>query len=261
MKLNTLLALTEALSSSFRMAKKDFVVFFSKNQGDFKGVKKTYTPHPGTDDLPGERQFKKVVTTVGEKFEWFINGQKKYVQAIFDQEKTNATSGKTVNLTVGDVDFGNLTSLELLRLKSFLEENDLKEMIAQIPVRSDSENWYETDDLEYQGREVFQSKKIEGKKTTMDKESYILEDPNVAHLKDASGYKPQVAVKNTVRELGEYTLQQFSGEWSHKQRADLLKRRSDLHAAVVTALKEVNEAEVIESGLDAERLLNFLLKP
>ena len=48
----------------------------------------------------------------------------------------------TVNeLKVNGVSWGIFSSLELLRLKSLLENNDLKGMLENIPVRSDGSLW------------------------------------------------------------------------------------------------------------------------
>lgn len=48
MKLNVLLAKTDALASSFKTSLKDYIKFFKGNNGAFLGVRKTYSPNPGT---------------------------------------------------------------------------------------------------------------------------------------------------------------------------------------------------------------------
>ena len=77
-------------------------------------------------------------------------------------------------------------------------------------------------------------------------------------MKDSSKYTAVLGSKDTVLELGDYTLQQFSGEYSHRQRAEILARRSKLLSAVIEALKEANDKEVVKSNLTALVLFNYL---
>jgi hypothetical protein len=71
-------------------------------------------------------------------------------------------------------------------------------------------------------------------------------------------YTPQIAYKNTVVVLGDYTQQKFTGEWSHRERAELLRRRSKLLQAVVEALKIANEKEAITSNVTGKKIFEYL---
>lgn len=252
MKLNVLLAKTDALASSFKASLKDYISFFKGKQGAFQGLKKTYEANPGTIDVPTLRGYTRIATTVSEKLQWLEENSKEYIDALFSQERTNA-SGTLVALSVDGVDFGQVSSLELLRLKSFLESSELKDLYGLIPVRSDSRNWVKTSDEDYAGREIYETEKQEGINKTTEKEAYILPDPNAS-----AGRAPQVAQKNTVIELGKYTSQEFSGEMSHRERAEILQRRQKLHTAVVEALKTANEIEAIPSDITSEKIFGFL---
>lgn len=256
LKLNQLLAKTDHLGSVFSRLLTDYVQFFKNNQGSFKGEKKTYVPREGTIDNEKMRTNKLVVATVDEKLKYMVDTVTEYIDTLFSQEATNANGGAKAELKVGDTSFGILSSLELLRLKSLLENASLKGMYENIPVRNDDEIWQESVNEMYRGMGIFESEKTGGVAKTTTKEQYILSDPNVS--KDASNYVPQVASKDTVMELGDYTYQKFSGEYSHRQRAEILKRRSELLTAVIVALKEANECPVIESEMTAEKLFNFL---
>ena len=48
--------------------------------------------------------------------------------------------------------------------------------------------------------------------------------------------------------------------WSHRERAELLRRRTKLLTAVIEALKEANDVEAIESNMTAEKLFGYLHK-
>jgi hypothetical protein len=259
MKLNVLLALTDTLRTKYKGMVTDYTKFFSKSQGSFKGEKRTYDPADGTIDEPNRRNYTKVVTTVNEKFDYFMQESAEFINALFSQEKTNASNLAVGTLKINDQVWGQFTSLELLRLKSLLESGDLgnvEAMLSTIPVRSDSENWNASN--EFTGRDVFETDQSSGEVKTTTKEDYILVDPNIKHLKEGGNYTPMTAVKNTISTLGKYTRQQFSGEWSHTERAFALKRKNDLLAAVIVALKEANDCKSIESELTADKIFGFI---
>lgn len=257
-KQNVLLAKLEQGAGIFRAMLRDYALFFKKNASDFRGVKNTYTPKPDTVDLPNERAYTPVVTTVDEKVKYLETSSKEYINDMFTCEATNASGAARADLIVDGKVIANLSSLELLKLKSFLENPQLMEMYNAIPVRSNAEIWDATKAEEYTGRAIFESPILEGLKKSITKEQYILEDPNLSKMKDASSYKPQIAVKDTVMELGDYTMQKFTGEWSTRQRAEVLSRRNKLVTAVVTALKVANEAEVVTSEMTADKLFGYL---
>ncbi len=258
-KLNVLLALTDHLAGVFKKGIDEYIKFFKGAQGAFKGEKKTYTPKPGTMDEPNERGFKRVITTVREKLDYLVSSSEEYIDALFAQEKTNSSGLAKAQLVVDGEDFGELSSLELLRLKSLLETGSLKEMYENLPVRNDDEIWTPTTAEDYTDREIFESASRSGVKKTTVKESFILPDPNIDKV-DGAKYVPQLSSKDTVMELGDYTHQRFSGEFSHRQRANILKRRSRLLAAVIAALKVANDVEAVPSTVTAARIFGYLHK-
>lgn len=260
MKLNVLLAKTELLSKHFTGMVKDYCSYFSKNQGDFKGVRATYEAAEGMVDDPSKRGFNQVVTTVDEKFEYFQSSSKEYINALFSQEATNASGNAKAPLMVEGEEWGVFSSLELLRLKSLVENKELERMFLSIPVRSDALDWKESSDETYKDRKgIYELPKVEGEAKTTVKESYILPDPNISKIKDSANYTPQVAVKNNTVTVGTYTQQGFSGEYSHKQRASILRRRTILLTAITEALKVCNEVEAVESGITSDKIFNYLL--
>ncbi len=257
LKLNVLLAKTDHLASSFKKGLEEYVKFFKTSQGAFKGEKKTYEARPNTIDLPSERINRLVVTTVDEKLKYFEENSKEYIDALFSQEKTNASGVAKATLSVGGITFGEFTSLELLRLKSLLEGGTFKEMYEHLPVRNDDEIWDKSSNDSYSGRNIYESTLRTGVNKSTTKEQYILTDPNIAKI-DSSKYTPQIAVKETVLELGDYTIQRFTGETSHVERAAILERRSKLLVAIIEALKISNEVEAVASDMTADKIFGYL---
>ena len=258
LKLNVLLAKTDHLQAIFRKLVEDYVKFFKTKQGEFRGERKTYQALPDSVDLPNERKNELVVTTVAEKLDWLVDNSKEYLDALFSQELTNARGLAKSHLTVEGEDWGEFTSLELLRLKSFLENGTLKEMYENLPVRNDDEIWENSTEEMYLNREIYESALLKGDRMTTIKETYILEDPNLSKTTDVKNYTPVTATRDKPTRLGEFTYQRFSGEWSHRQRAELLKRRSTMLTAVIEALKICNEVEVEKSNMTAEKIFSYL---
>jgi len=256
MKLNTLLAKTDALSSGFMALLSDYGRFFTKSQGAFLGEKRTYQPKEGTIDEPSKRGNILVQTTVPEKLNWFRETTKDYIDSLFAQEKTNASGVATAELVVDGKSWGEYTSLELLRLKSLVENNELHRMMSSIPVRSDSEEWSLSTNSAYQGRDIYEGPKEEGTNITTVKEDYILKDPNVSDK--SPNYNAKVAQKTTIVTLGDYTRQKFSGQWSQRQKAEAIRRKTALRVAIIAALKVCNEAEVIESELTSDKIFGYI---
>lgn len=251
-KLNTLLALREKFETTFKNALNDLVSKFKDKQGLFTGERKTYEALDGFADEPTRRKFRKVATTAKEQLDWFTQHNQEYLKQLFTIEKTNGSGVAKAELVVDGVSWGEFASTELLRLKGFLENNQLKAMYGSIPVRSEDNLWAPTTDDIYKDRLVFESPLDEGYAKTTLKEQYILPDPHP----DAKR-APIVSDKSTQVNIGHYTSQDFSGCASIRERAEILARLDTLHKAVVEALEKANDVEVIPSVL-GDKLFAYL---
>lgn len=259
-KLNVVLAITDELGKVFKRGLDNYSSFFREKQGAFKGFKKTYTPFDGTIDEPNKRGLVDVVTTVKEKLDYFEDVNSKYIDSLFSLEKTNSSGVASAELIVDGESWGIFSSLELLRLKSFIDSPEFVKVYENLPVRSDTIIWNKSSNTLFSGRDVFETELVTSVSKTTEKENYILEDPNIANGR-AVNYTPQVATKTTIKELGTSTSQEFSGEITQRQKALILKKRSDLSIAVTEALKKANEAIVIESEIKSKKIFGFLHSP
>lgn len=259
LKLNVLLGKTDHLASQFGGMLKDYIKFFKGSQGAFVGEKRTYVPKDETVDDPSKRKNILVQTTVDEKWDWLKENTKEYIDSLFSVEATNASGTAKAKLVVDGEEWGEFTTLELLRLKSLLEHNDLKGMLKEVPVRSDSEEWTSTKAEMYEGRKIMETPLARRTEKTTEKEEYILKDPNI-NAENAKGYVPQVSQRTITKDLGEVTHQRFSGEISQREKAEMLKRRANLVTAVTEALKIGNDVEVVESELSSDKIFNYLFE-
>lgn len=258
--MNTLLAKVDHASASFARLVSDYSAFFKSKQGMFRGEKKTFVPRDGYFEDPSKMGTTSVVTTVDEKLDWFNKQFSDYLKSVFSVEATNAQGAKKVELIVDGVSLGPLTALDLMRLKNLLTNKDLEAVFNNIPVRSDAEIWNPTTDADYVGRAIFETERISGVTRTTEKEEVILKDPNIdpAHL--PANYNARTTIKSRTVETGDYTIQKFTGEWTQRQRAELLRRKSILLEAVIEALKVVNDVEASKPNLSIDNFINYLFK-
>lgn len=259
-KLKLVLALTQDAAARYSALVKDYSKFFDKSQGAFLGLKNTYQPQDVAVDDPSKRGYTKVITTVSEKLDYFIESTNAYIQNVLTKERTNGMGVATAPLVVDGISWGNFTSNELLALKSILEKGEFTQMIHSIPVRTETDIWEPNTAEEYKGREISQKPMVVQEIKTTVKTQYILADPNLDKLKPGADYKPQITTKDDVLKLGTQTRQEFSGQWTHLQRATALEKLTKLRTAISIALEQANDVEVIESTITSQQLFGYIFK-
>lgn len=258
LNLNTLLAKNDHTKSQWKQRLSDYFQFFSKKQAAFRGIKKTFVARDGFEVDPNYTTNTKVVTTVDEKLDWFNKAFVEFLGDILSVESTNSVGANRIELIVDGVSFGKLTANELMRLKGILVDKDLDKIYNTIPVREDSMIWIPSTDGEYSGRKVFETGIISGQTRTGEIEEVILKDPNIDPEHAPSNYTPKTTTKRRQVVTGDYTIQNFTGEWTHRQRAELLRRKSEILKAVIMALKDLNNQEVVQTNLDVNTFVNYL---
>lgn len=244
--MTVLLGLRDKVESNFKNMLTDMAQKFSKKQGLFLGEKKTYQALDSYADDPTKRGFTNVQSTVEEQLGFMQQETKDFMNVVFSIEKTNASGNVVANLIVDGEDWGEYTSLELLRLKTTLDNSRLKEIYQHLPVRTATDIWSVSEDENHADRAIFQTELDEGHSKTTLKESYILPDP---HAGEGTSRPPIVADKSTQVNVGRYTVQKFSGAISMKERANMIVRYNSLYKAVVVALAEANQVEAVQSDL------------
>lgn len=217
----------------------------------FLGYRKTYQAIEGFADDPGKRGFQNVQSTVGEQLEWFKTHTKDYFDTVFTIEHTNSLGNAHADLVVQGIKWGDYSTLELLRLKSILD-GKIKNMIGDIPIRSEAHTWTPSEDDVFKNREVVETPIDNGFTRTTLKETYILTDPH-----PDKNRQPVVASKDTIVNTGKYSSQDFSGAFTLRQRAELLVKYDLLYKAVVEALSVANNVDTVDSDLGG-KVLNYL---
>lgn len=264
-KMNTLLGVLDHSAAVAKKELSDYVNLFKNFQRKFKGVQNTYVPRDGFQMNYGKVAHVQVETTVAEQLEYLIQDNQpdhgaylKYLVNLFRVEATNSIGAHRVPLIVDGVHYGDLTALELMRLKNVLSDDKLLELIKNIPVRPDTVVWHKDESVDYKDREVYATDLVRNIEATTLKEDYIAKDPNVDPQHLPANYRATVLTKDKRVEIADTTHQDFSGEWTQTQRALCMSRRSRLLEAVLAALKEVNTVDAAEANLDVKGVINFI---
>ena len=250
-KLNVLLALREKLANRYAQMNGDYTSFFRNKQGAFQGTLKTHEPLDGYSVDSTKVANVRVITTVNEKMDWWLKEALEYVNVALAIEASNGQGAPTTTLEFEGKTYGPFPATVLLRLRGFIENDKFATMLGSIPVREETKVWYPSTDEDYKKRgNIFETERQEGETRTTETHQEILKDPNLDPQHLPSNYRAITTdIKKTVK-TGDYTSQMFSGEWTHQQRANLLKRRSTLLDAINVALQKVNDREAIECKVD-----------
>ena len=258
MKLNVLLALRQKLGNRYNQMIGDYTGFFKNKQGAFRGTLKTHAPLEGYPVDITKVANERVVTTVKEKMDWFINEALEYYNTALAIEASNGEGAATVPLVFDGKTYGPYPATVLLRMRGIFESDKLTQMLNIIPVREATKVWVEADeDEDYKKRGVVQTERQSGETKTTETHEEILKDPNLDPEHLPSNYRALTTKITSTIKTGDYTTQFFSGEWTHEKRAALLKRRSELLDAIDVALQKVNDREAKEC--DIEDLFKHLI--
>jgi len=252
MKLNVLLALREKLANRYNQMLNDYSSFFKNKQGAFVGCFKTHVPLDGYTVDSTKVANNRIITTVNEKMDWWLKNALEYINTALTIEAANGEGAPTVELEFEGKTYGPFPATVLLRLRGILESDKLHTMMQAVPVREETLVWVPVrDDDDYVRRgNIFQTERQEGETRTTETHDEILKDPNLDPQHLPSNYRAQVTqVRKTIK-TGDYTSQFFSGQWTHQQRANLLRRRSALIDAINVALQKVNDREVKQLRVD-----------
>ena len=234
--------------------------FFKRNTSSFKGEKKTFHAAEGQLEDPTKMGHTVVAATVSEELKRLMDrALAPYLKDQFSIEATNSAGSARVPFIVDGINMGSLSATELLRLKNILTDENLKNLVANIPVRSDSEIWKASVNEDYEGRaDIFETPLLEGDSFTTITDTEILLDPNIDKEHLPSGYRPITKEVKTTIKRGSYTSQKFSGEWTLRQKQLVQERISKLLSAVIEATKTVNDTPTMEPNLATDKFLGYI---
>jgi hypothetical protein len=220
---------------------------YSKRTDHFSGFVKTFSAFKEEDkhleDSAAER--KEMVTTVPDKLAYIMESVQDVINLRFQKDLANSNARADIVVDGRTLATG-IPATTLLALEDTLRE--LRIMCDMIPTLEPGVKWVEDLDM---GRNVkralFPEKTLRTKKKTV----YI----EVAKATDK--HPAQIREETQDINIGEYTVEKFSGRISPAEKVILLDKIEKLAAAVKKARARANEEEVPNSTLDV--ISNYIL--
>lgn len=211
----------------------------------FEGYLRTYTPF----DEDGDKQpdeGKELITTVTEKLDFILPYLADSINVQLSREASNASGGLKANLLIGDRDFGEFSSQELLQLEKSVRE--LREHIVNnLPTLDMAKAWKENDD------------EREGTSVTQEAPTYRYVEETVPVVLAPATDKHPAQVREAVKktQVGEFSRRIVSGKISPAVKADMMSRVDKMLSAIADARSRANSNEATNVKFGFE-LLEFL---
>ena len=253
-KLNVLLAKTDQLGAVIKKNITDSIDQFKNKQAHFRGEKNTYKEKAPEFADPKLNVDKPVPSTVPEWLKYTSDLASVFLIAKLDQEATNCSGTAKADLVIEGVNYGTLTTGELMALKGFFEAQALKDMYAAMPTISLSERWTKSTNPEYANRAILESAPQNWTDKTTETVQEVVFDTN-PNTKATTGVV--INVKKTI-EKADVSRQLFTGEISHIDKAAILARLTKVNIAIKAALEEANNTPVVPSSCTPDKILDYL---
>lgn len=243
-KQHQLLAILPSLQGSAKQVESETVKTFRERHGHFLGLFKTYTPHDEEGDKQPNDGNPHVVTTVGEKVDYFAKVWGQHINAMLQVEATNQEA--TGDIAIGDTVIGDVPATFLIQLDKKL--NVLRAVLGSMPTLDPQRAWKDAPD------------KGEGISTCEPITSYSYKKVRKNHeLAPATEHHPaQVEMFIDDVQVGQWLTQHWSGMIAPAVKAGILSRLDTLQQAVKKALSQANDTQHSTRTI-ARDLFSFVL--
>lgn len=227
-KLHQLLAVEKDVKRTALKMMEEVKNLFKNKAERFNGLFRKYVK-VDEDGPEYQPERKAMVTTVGEKLDYFLKRWRPYLELTIAKEETNASGNATAEVMVDDKSFGTFNVTALLALEKNMEL--FIGAIREIPTLDPTHEWKLED-----GKYV--SKHSEETQKTMKRSRPII-------LYEATKEHPaQVEMTTYDVVAGTWTSTRSSGKFSPKEKADLLERAEQFLLAVQKARSKANSCDV-----------------
>lgn len=232
-KLHELLAVEPDLEGVYKKLLDEARVTFEKRADHFIGsVKRLELLEDVKDQPTQEPEHKAMVTTVPDKLDYVGKAIARYIDAVYQKERTNQTTGGEINL--GNITATAIPATFLLGLETKLKH--IRAIYEAIPTLQPGIVWVKDEQL---GRGIYKTQypevKFKTKKTFMHK---VLVDATKEHPAQIEKWEEQVPV-------GKYITETQSGMLTPAEKSEMLGRIDNL-------LREVKKARQRANNVDAD---------
>jgi len=248
-QLHQLLAVESELRNQAAKIYQETIVTFTKKEGHFDGMVRTYEPKIEGEDvteLPPE--IKEVVTTVEEKLEHTEKALTKSIDAQLSKDETNANGTTRAEVVIeGDgeeMKLGEFSATSLLSLENTLTK--IRALYDAIPTLDPAKKWEEDETRT-------------GIYKTSEQVTYRTEkQPQVITLAPATKEHPaQTQLLSIDKQVGLFRVVYSSGRITPREKSEKLERIDRLIRAIKKARARANQSEVLQTKI-ARQIFSYI---
>jgi hypothetical protein len=248
-KLHAVLAVYDDRKKTMAKILGETMKTLTSRQTHFMGSSKTYQAFDDKDkDIP-RSEIKHVVTTVGEKVDYFEDRASNFIDVVHQKEVANCEAKGTITIERDGespiVVAENVPVQELVQLENLFVQFR-SQVYNNIPTLDPNKKWDEDENNPGHYRtEAYNTVRTRNQ-------------PRVIQLAPATKeHKEQAQIVNEDIPVGEYTMVDFSTCISPKDKADKLEKIDELIEAIKKARSKANQTEAPNEKI-AHKLFKFI---
>lgn len=248
-KLHAVLAVYDDRKKTMAKILGETMKTLTSRQTHFLGSSKTYRAFEENDkDIP-RSEIKHVVTTVGDKVDYFEERASNFIDVVHQKENANCKAFGTIQIDrdgqESEVIAENVPVQELVQLENLFVQFR-SQVYNNIPTLDPNKKWEEDpNNPGYHRTEAYNTVRTRN-------------SPRVVQLAIATKEHPEQAqIIHEDKPVGEYTMVDFSTCITPKDKADKLERLDELIEAIKKARSKANQTEAPKDKI-AHKLFKFI---
>ena len=244
-ELHQILAVEGDLQGKSQLILQETFKTFNEKQNLFYGFLKKYEPYDEMGQgLPEES--KELDDTVPSKLDYAVKNFTKYLDCIATKEATNAVATAPLIIN-GEVIHEALPATLLLALENKMK--GIRPILESLPTLTKGVEWKEDTN---KGKNIYiTTKETRTQRTVKEPKFRVLYEATKEHPAQIEKWMESVAV-------GEFVLQQWSGNITSAEKARIIERFDEVLRAVKKARMKANSTEIVDTKI-AKKLFDYVV--
>ncbi len=243
-ELHQILAVEGDLQGKSQLIIQETLKTFNEKQSLFYGFLKKYEPY--AEDAQGlPEESKELDDTVPNKLNYALKNFISYLDCIATKEATNAVA--TAPLVInGEVIHEALPATLLLALENKMK--GVRPVLEALPTLTKGVEWKKDPS---RGENIYIARESRTQRTVKEPKFRVLYEATKEHPAQIEKWMESVAV-------GEFVLQQWSGNITSAEKAQIIERFDEVLRAVKKARMKANSTEIVKTNI-AKKLFDYVV--